>query len=1025
MKKKKRTKRIWKKIVCTGILLAMLFGCFPQTVPAAGTDSSSAVINGTYQFASHAHSNVQLQDSFEFREDCFLRPSSSGCDHLLALSAQAALASVSAYSANDDYESDPSGNPANIIQMLQDMGFENVETNAYYRLEKLEDSAGVAVADRNIHAGAKNYTLLAIVPRSGGYKQEWAGSFHVGDGDIHAGYKAGRDEILRFLKQYISRHQIQGDLKVWICGHGRGAAIGNLLGGFFAGGGIGYFGNSVQITPEDVYCYGYAMPRTVKNGVSKRAFFSVEGARGGEYASDTPGEAYAYTGSGTINVHDPVYNGIRCYPFEWDHITQFPLKAWGFDYFGNVCSMDDNGKISVLEMEKELAFIDADILLQYLTGGDSQNFQPMTLDLKDLSLKTTGEKGKASFADYLSRRISGLVTTSENNKQYVENGTEEMFRALAGVLGMLGKFRDEMKEGLDYPAAKAAVFSYLAFASEKLQAEGRAANETEAATIVLEDLLSLAGSRKLDLSATVDDLVKEGARLVADHKSSVFVQTFLSMADQMVPDEYKSLVRLFLQAFYPLKKGEDIKNVSLSELLYAAIYACAYGPLSGSTAATLRYTDQKCRNLVYQLLVTTLNKRVPNIKELIGTDGKGNVDGSNTLINLTGELWPVLLKGDSGETYGSIAEAADAGILKSLDSFFSRCEKTIAEKGLYTEAYLKTAKEHMENLKNHVSVLRKTLMNVLFSDGNTPYNTAENIESVITLAGNFGRFPVAHYQEVFVAWGKASLRRGTSLVGSSAVSLQPKTAVYTGNNIDIDKAVVKGSSGTVTYTYYSDSGCTKKVSEHKNRGTFYVKAKVAADAHNKAAESNVVKLVIKAKAITPEVTLSANSFKYDGTVKKPSVTVKDGNRKLAEDTDYTVNYSSGRKDVGTWQVTVKLKGNYSGSRTVSFKITKGTNSIKKLTPASRTFKASALKKQAKTFQLKATDKFGAKKTFALDKSKTKAKARKYIKVSKKGKVTVKKGTPKGNYSIKVKVTAAGTRNYKGKTATKTVKVVVK
>ena len=57
--------------------------------------------------------------------------------------------------------------------------------------------------------------------------------------------------------------------------------------------------------------------------------------------------------------------------------------------------------------------------------------------------------------------------------------------------------------------------------------------------------------------------------------------------------------------------------------------------------------------------------------------------------------------------------------------------------------------------------------------------------------------------------------------------------------------------------------------------------------------------------------------------------------------------------------------------------------------------------------------------------KVNAKAKKFIKVSSGGKVTVKKGLAKGTYKIKVKITAAATRNYKAKTLKKTVKIIVK
>ena len=49
-----------------------------------------------------------------------------------------------------------------------------------------------------------------------------------------------------------------------------------------------------------------------------------------------------------------------------------------------------------------------------------------------------------------------------------------------------------------------------------------------------------------------------------------------------------------------------------------------------------------------------------------------------------------------------------------------------------------------------------------------------------------------------------------------------------------------------------------------------------------------------------------------------------------------------------------------------------------------------------------------------------------ISVNKKtGKVTIKKGLKKGKYTVKIKVTAKGDSKYKSKSATATVKIVVK
>ena len=72
--------------------------------------------------------------------------------------------------------------------------------------------------------------------------------------------------------------------------------------------------------------------------------------------------------------------------------------------------------------------------------------------------------------------------------------------------------------------------------------------------------------------------------------------------------------------------------------------------------------------------------------------------------------------------------------------------------------------------------------------------------------------------------------------------------------------------------------------------------------------------------------LATTSYTYDGKVKAPAVTVKSGTKTLTKNNNYTVTYASGRKSVGTYKVTVKMKSNdYSGSKTLSFKINpKGT-----------------------------------------------------------------------------------------------------
>ena len=234
----------------------------------------------------------------------------------------------------------------------------------------------------------------------------------------------------------------------------------------------------------------------------------------------------------------------------------------------------------------------------------------------------------------------------------------------------------------------------------------------------------------------------------------------------------------------------------------------------------------------------------------------------------------------------------------------------------------------------------------------------------------------------------------------------PKTDyTYTGKTI---KPVPTVSLFGITldpalYTVTYDSGC-------KNIGTYQVKA-VLKGKFLKGSASAMYNIV--AKKLPSTVSIPKASYTYTGNAIKPTVTVKDGSKVLQRGTDYTVKYAS-NTNVGTATVTVTGKGNYTGTRKVTFQITKAANTLTVKTSA-KSYKQSSLT-QKKTFSIGVANAKG-KVTYALD---SKAKAAK-ITVSSKGLVTVPKNCKKGTYRIKV--TAAGNANYKS--GSKTVTITVK
>lgn len=157
---------------------------------------------------------------------------------------------------------------------------------------------------------------------------------------------------------------------------------------------------------------------------------------------------------------------------------------------------------------------------------------------------------------------------------------------------------------------------------------------------------------------------------------------------------------------------------------------------------------------------------------------------------------------------------------------------------------------------------------------------------------------------------------------------------------------------------------------------------------------------------------------YTGT--NQNLTVNVGGKDLVENQDFVV-VGTKPTDAGTYTITIRGTGLYAGDMQVTYTITKAEKPVmtytKKTAKAlAKGFKAKQLQTKSKKIKLNLkTD--GAKKTYKVKGKK----AKKWIKVNKKGVVTLKKGIKKGVYKIRVKI--KGTGNFKK--GYKTIKIVIK
>jgi len=165
--------------------------------------------------------------------------------------------------------------------------------------------------------------------------------------------------------------------------------------------------------------------------------------------------------------------------------------------------------------------------------------------------------------------------------------------------------------------------------------------------------------------------------------------------------------------------------------------------------------------------------------------------------------------------------------------------------------------------------------------------------------------------------------------------------------------------------------------------------------------------------------LSAAAYTYDGKVKKPSVTLKDANGKKIASTNYTVTYKN-NKNVGKASAVVTLKGNYSGSKTVTFKINPKGTSLSKVTKAK---KAATVKWKKQSSKMSSSRITGYQIQLAMNSKFTKNKktvtVNGYSKTSKK--VTGLKGGKKYWVKIRTYKTVNGTKYYSPWSKVKTVK----
>ena len=159
---------------------------------------------------------------------------------------------------------------------------------------------------------------------------------------------------------------------------------------------------------------------------------------------------------------------------------------------------------------------------------------------------------------------------------------------------------------------------------------------------------------------------------------------------------------------------------------------------------------------------------------------------------------------------------------------------------------------------------------------------------------------------------------------STTYRINPQTLTSADTSISVESAYYNGSEQkpavSVTHNGKKLTPDTDYTVAYTNNieVTDYARARITGQGNYKGTLTQYF-TIRKQDISNCSIILSADSFPYDGSDKRPEVTVKSGNNTLTASSDYTVSYSNNRA-VGTATVTISGRNNYTGSASKSFRI---------------------------------------------------------------------------------------------------------
>lgn len=105
-------------------------------------------------------------------------------------------------------------------------------------------------------AAVGQYDIYAVLIKGTSGDYEWVSNFNLGEGAMHEGFLNAAEEIVDIVRTYVNASKMTNNVKVWVTGHSRGAAVAN----------VAAHQMNQEYGQDNVYAHTFATPRVGLDG---------------------------------------------------------------------------------------------------------------------------------------------------------------------------------------------------------------------------------------------------------------------------------------------------------------------------------------------------------------------------------------------------------------------------------------------------------------------------------------------------------------------------------------------------------------------------------------------------------------------------------------------------------------------------------------------------------------------------------------------------------------------------------------